>query len=712
MSGPLYLGTTEVKNETHIIRESFSFTIEATARSPTSIFVYWTSLTSTSMTVFGYEIQYMRVGDNSSVVIRTNNTQHLLQDLLPSTTYSISVTPLYNNARGIPGSLTITTPNITSSYFINIFVHNKTATSAELSWQVPAQIASNIMMYRLCYGLLNSSALIRNMTLASSVLSYHLTGLKNSTVYFALISAVLSPSLGEMSSIVYFLTGESSLLVSAMTSSPTSAHVNWTRPSLQMVSSYEVQYIRVEDNVGNISITSNTSILLRDLLPNSTYCITVTPLINGTRGNPGFTAISMPHEVSAKATPSPLHLTVSEIGQGVGLFLVTWQPPEVPVGTILHYNVSVQANGSSTAWYYTDNPYLYLQDFLPNTVYNISVTAVGENGESLQSDTAMVQLQPAIASSSVSSFKPQLLSTEELSIRSSSILLKLPECGVFEKAARQLPSLSGQNLSVSLVVAESKAVNEDFKLASSTLTNLTYKDTNIGSTGPYVSIHYLSAYDCYSVTTNSRIIQRDTESLCGPSTGGCEEKFIRARRSSTFSIRPVIVGATEYCNSSIQVCNGPLRSNTGYRTKYILVDGSGNEVMSSYWSDTFKTKSGPIPYEAIELRDRATTAGVVILAVLLLFLFLLLLLLCFLCLGGSKRRNRKMYKQATPYDTHHTKDIVMKNSMASEHDVREPKILEQMNGPFVIQSREQYVFSGWGASSSDFSEKQQESHTR
>ncbi|KAG2460249.1 MATN2 protein, partial [Polypterus senegalus] len=467
----------------------------------TKVLLQW-EMNAESLPIQNFRVAYGRIDQNCVSVNRTSGSANeiILSNLTPYQEYLIDViADVYTGQTEGKSCMVKTTCFGAPQFTLSNMKLWTVGSSALLSWVPMTVFGFQVLSYNVRWRCSNeqfsltvpaseSSILLTglkpNCTYAvyiqcmsqfqiTSNISYvTLPGLNDSTLYLVIVSSM---SVQEASSPLYFFTGALPLNVSATALSTTSVLINWTVPLTGI--RYEIQYARSGDNISYILYTTEKFILLQGLLANATYDIKVTPIISCVQEKAGC-------------------ITVKTLAG-------------FKVDTL--YFVAVSALTSMGG-----------EEKGPPVYFTLEMSLEVTRVQSFQTNS---ELRPF----SVSSFKPQLLSTEELSIRSSSILLKLPECGVFEEAARQLPSLSGQNLSVSLVVAESKAVNEDFKLASSTLTNLTYNDTNIGSTGPYVSIHYLSAYDCYSITTNSRIIQRDTESLCGPSTGGCEKKFIRAR---------------------------------------------------------------------------------------------------------------------------------------------------------------------------------------
>ncbi|XP_066579849.1 fibronectin-like [Amia ocellicauda] len=664
------LGTEESSLPVYFSTEPLLLVVNATAKSPTSVLVSWTS--PASLSASSYEVQYSRGLDSSSSTLNTKEQSVLLADLVPNSTYSITVTPIASGAKGRPGHTTVATPKAPSPS--RVTVSNRTASSAVVTWQPPMQDAGLVTAYRVSYSPVNSTEPSASITAPATVLGVNLTGLKDGTVYCVSVSALTSLGTEESSLPVYFSTEPLLLVVNATAKSPTSVLVSWTSPASLSASSYEVQYSRGLDSSSSTLNTKEQSVLLADLVPNSTYSITVTPIASGAKGRPGHTTVATPKETVKKDLPSP-PLELQAFVVGTGTAFASWMLPAVSTGDILHYNLYVQQGSSPQRIYPTENTFIYINDLSPSLPYDITVTAVNQNGEGLPSNNVQLKIEAPPLSDAVAAFKPKLLTNEDLSIRSSSILLKEPDCGVFEKAADHMNTKFNKNLTVALVVAESKVIKTGFRLASSSFANLTYNQTRIGSLSPYVSLFNLSAYDCYEKKT---LVQRETQ----------RSALARSEQDNGVEIRVNIVGSNRKCYSASQLCNGPLQPETGYRTKYILVDESGTEVMSSNWSDTFKTKK-PIPYQAIEPWDAMRSAGMIVAIVLVALLFLFLLLLCLFCFICCRKRSRKMYKQAKGYDTHYTRDMV-RDSVTLPPGVRVHREAPQANTPYFIQTETQH----------------------
>uniref|UniRef100_W5NJJ1 Uncharacterized protein n=1 Tax=Lepisosteus oculatus TaxID=7918 RepID=W5NJJ1_LEPOC len=341
-------------------------------KSSISVLVNWTS--PASLSVSSYDVQFSRVGDNSTSTVNTKDQSVLLQGLLPNSTYSITVTPIINGTTGQPVYITVKTPAALSPGYVS--VSNKTTTSALVTWQPPVGDAGLVTGYRVSYSLVTSTEPSTNLTLPATALWVNLTGLKEGTMYSVSVSALTSLGTEDRSQQVYFTTVSSPIVVSSTAKSPTSALVSWTSPASLSVSSYDVQFSRVGDNSSSTVNTKEQTVLLRGLLPNSTYSITVTPITNGTRGRPGYTTVTTAKDLS------PSNVAVLSV-TGTSA-VVTWQPPIGDAGLVTGYRVSYTPENSTEPSANLTLPATALQanltDLKGDMKYSVSVSALTSLG--------------------------------------------------------------------------------------------------------------------------------------------------------------------------------------------------------------------------------------------------------------------------------------------------------------------------------------------
>ncbi|XP_051886847.1 fibrillin-2-like isoform X42 [Pristis pectinata] len=335
--------------------------------------------------------------------------------------------------------------------------------------------------------------------------------------------------------------------------------------------------------------------------------------------------------------------------------LVSWKPPSAPEEKIIQYNVDVQVSESSPVQYTTIVTYIYLQDLDPEQIYDISVSAVNSQGVGLTSEKLSVRLIQE--TETALKIKPRLLISEDFSIRASSIFLRLPDCGVFDAAAKQLNATYGR-LSIYIVVAKDKVASENFTLLSpSALGGLYYYYTGTEGQRPYIAQRHFSVYDCHH----------------------------REHRLPQKTMSYYVVGSNVTCHSTEVICDSQLQSNTSYRIKYILADQHKGEIMSSDWSDKFRTKA-VTPYQVLE-EDWQRSAGMIIITVvsscLLCFLLLGLLLVC--CY--RKKRTGIMKNNWMGYDTHFKKNIRTDNLLSAAGGEQENQKVN--NTLFFLQPQDQ-----------------------
>eukprot|EP00062_Callorhinchus_milii_P023916 gi/632983269/ref/XP_007908563.1/ PREDICTED: uncharacterized protein LOC103189840 [Callorhinchus milii] len=142
--------------------------------------------------------------------------------------------------------------------------------------------------------------------------------------------------------------------------------------------------------------------------------------------------------------------------------------------------------------------------------------------------------------------------------------------------------------------------------------------------GPYIAQKHLSVYDC------------DDGKMWEP-------------------LNYYAIGSADRCYAW-NICDHRLSSNTGYRVRYFLVDHNRVEIMSTNWSDEFRTKSA-LPYQSIHVDGWRRSAAMIIITVLCMCLLCLLLLALLLMCCYKRKRTGIMINNWTGYNTHFTKGM-------------------------------------------------------
>ncbi|XP_078424633.1 uncharacterized protein LOC144696780 [Cetorhinus maximus] len=515
-------------------------------------------------------------------------------------------------------------------------------TSAVILW-APLGNASGLRDCSVRYYSIGTPNTVHTASLVSASRESLITGLEPDTTYTVFIECDLlfNRTLSSQSLNVTTLSSSrllSNLKASHITSS--TAVINWdpSNSDAVLVLSYSIIYgpygsARPKNNI--IIFSSISSVILTDLNESTPYVVTVSAKtffgVEDTGSMLKFTTLSL--TVQPNGIPAaPQEVKVGEFESYC--VLVSWKSPSDPANETIQYNVNVQNNVSSSVQYTTNTNYIYLRNLHPKHTYNISVSAVNSQGRGLPSEELSVRLLEKQESKTVQELKPRLLINEDVSIRASSIVLKLPDCGVFDAAAKQLDTSYGR-LSIYVVVAENEVAYRNFTLLSLSAVDRDYNQTDSERQSLYVAQQHFSVYDCDN------------------------GKYLEPSKNMLY----YVVGSNSTCHSVKGICNKQLRSSTTYRIKYLLVDQHRGEIMSSNWSDKFRTKR-VISYQLLE-EDWQRSAGMIVITVLSsLFSCLLFLGLLFMCCYRRKRTGI-MKNNWMGYDTHFKNDKYRKNMLAA-----------------------------------------------
>ncbi|XP_072913708.1 uncharacterized protein [Hemitrygon akajei] len=537
------------------------------------------------------------------------------------------------------------------------------ATDAVISWSSRRSVSS-LRACRLNYYSTGAPHMIHTINASSVSTETLITGLEPNTTYtmsmecdFPLNQTITSQPL-EITTPSYwqFL---SNVRASHVTASV--AVISWDPPRSQtvLVVSYHINYGPYGSNrlmKTVVTVPPITRVILTDLNESTLYVVSASAKTFFGDKDSGLLLKFMTQSFiqPVKIPSAPQEVKVGEFEQSC--MLVSWKPPSVPKEKIIQYNVDVQVNESSSVRYTTTVNYIYLQDLDPNQIYNISVSAVNSQGVRSASEKLSVRMiQHPEATVKI---KPRLLISEDFSVRVSSIFLRLPECGVFDAAAKQLNTTFGR-LSIYVVVATEKVASENFTLLSlDTLPGLYYYYTGTEGQHPYIAQQHFSVYDC-----------SDRE---------------HQQREKTVSY--YMIGSNVTCNSIEIICDRLLQSNTSYRIKYILADQHKGEIMSSDWSDTFRTKTATTPYQVLE-DNWQRSAGMIIITVISLCLLCFLLLSLLLMCCYRKKRTGIMWNTWIGYDTHFKRNIRTDNVFSAAGGMQEDQKVN--NTLFFLQPQHQ-----------------------
>ncbi|XP_043564920.1 uncharacterized protein LOC122559483 [Chiloscyllium plagiosum] len=538
-----------------------------------------------------------------------------------------------------------------------------TTTSAVISW-APIGSVSALRACSLHYYSVGSPDTVHTVSFTLTSTEAVITGLKPDTTYtvsivcHSLFNRTLSSqhlNVTTLPSLRFII----NVYASHITSS--TAVIGWDlHPSkAALIWSYSISYgpyARGGPTRNIIAFPPITTVILTDLNQSTVYIVTVSAKTLFGKEDTGSTLKFMTQSFTVPSNKTPAAPQQVRVGEFESYcVLVSWKPPSASPNETIQYNVNVQVPDSSPVRYTTNANYIYLRDLPQKPTYNITVSAVNRQGEGSPSKKVSLRMLQKQQPTPVQKLKPRLLINEAVSIRASSIILRLPECGMFDTAARQLDASYGR-LSLYIVVAENEVAYRNFTLLSLNSISGVSNQSDPGQQSPYVAQQHLSVYDC-----------DDGKNL-----------------DLSKTLLYYVVGSNSTCHSLV-VCDKPLHSNTTYRIKYLLVDQHRGEIMSSNWSDKFHTKQA-IPYQMLE-EDWHRSAGMIIITVLsMVFLSLLLLGLLFVWCYRRKRTGM-MKNNWMGYDTHFKKDKCKKNILTA---MLEGQQNEKVNNTlFFIQPEDQ-----------------------
>ncbi|XP_026167719.1 receptor-type tyrosine-protein phosphatase eta isoform X3 [Mastacembelus armatus] len=324
------------------------------SQTSSSISLNWTSPVGQ---VFMYMVQWSNGG--VPVTKYTNDTFTVLSDLIPGTSYTITIIAVAGNniTQGDPYALTsFTKPSVVK----NLTVTYVTTASVTLNWIKPD---GNATLYIVRW----TSA--ENVFINTTNTSYTINGLTSGFQYNIRVAAVSvnSSNEGERALITTFTKPEVVSNISVI-GSTTNLSVSWIK-AMGQVHYYTVYLYRDKEPVScdNCAIDlSNTTVnnLLWGLEPGVFYCVVV-----GTKSGLFESNSSSVCNATSPNPPGP----ITVVSQSVESINFTWP---LPVGmNYPYYNFSVSTvNGS----FRINNNWFLLGNLESGSPYNISVVTVGE----------------------------------------------------------------------------------------------------------------------------------------------------------------------------------------------------------------------------------------------------------------------------------------------------------------------------------------------
>eukprot|EP00731_Ephydatia_muelleri_P018844 Em0011g884a len=249
---------------------------------------------------------------------------------------------------------------------------------------------------------------------------YTITGLQEFSVYILTITASIGVGSSPPASV---LVNTSSAAPSAPPKTSSSVTISWGEVPCQdqnsVIVEYRVLYGAVTSGVGGTVATSGRTLTVNGLSPYTNYSIEVSAVnSDGAMGPYSSPLFVLTHQ----STPGPVG-GYQAFNKTFTTITLTWQPPPVPNGVIIMYQVTYSINGVVNT-YNTTTPPVTITELVPRTTYTFSVTAyiITGPGTPLQVQTSTADI------SHVSGVVVSAMNTT--SVRVSWLAVQLPPDGI------------------------------------------------------------------------------------------------------------------------------------------------------------------------------------------------------------------------------------------------------------------------------------------
>ncbi|KAK9516915.1 hypothetical protein VZT92_024823 [Zoarces viviparus] len=324
----------------------------------------FTSTSSISLTwtpplgeVFKYRLEWHNGG--ALMTVHTNKTLAVLSDLIPGTSYTISVIAVAGDNKTEGHRHTFST--FTRPGEIGEPTVSTSTSSISLTWTPPR---GEVFKYRLEWH--NGGAL---MTVHTNKTFAVLSDLIPGTSYTISVIAVAGDNKTEghrhtLTSVTKPAVIRNLSVIDATTSS---LFLNWTEPDGN-ASSYTVQWTARGHTI-NTTTTTETSFTINQLIPGVQYEITVAAVaVNQSNGGEG---------TSIRSFTRPGEIGEPTVSTSTSSISLTWTPPR---GEVFKYRLEWH-NGGALMTVHTNKTFAVLSDLIPGTSYTISVIAVAGDNE-------------------------------------------------------------------------------------------------------------------------------------------------------------------------------------------------------------------------------------------------------------------------------------------------------------------------------------------
>eukprot|EP00731_Ephydatia_muelleri_P018890 Em0011g930a len=347
--------------------------VTAVQSGSTSVSVSWTAPTSGGP-VTRYDIYYVTNGGPNTSGGSTNSTSYFLTNLQVGVQYNISVIAVGTSLPSLSVNVILTlipsTPSLT--------IAQVTSTSITVMWsQLGGEIGTTYILSYTYQGPCAGAGGGGSVSVGNAS-QYTITGLQEFSAYILTITASIGVGSSPPASV---LVNTSSAAPSAppnnlteVTKTSSSVTISWGEVPCQdqnsVIVEYRVLYGAVTSGVGGTVATSGRTLTVNGLSPYTNYSIEVSAVNSDGAMGPYRSPLFV---VTHQSTPGPVG-GLQAFNKTFTTITLTWQPPPVPNGVIIMYQVTYSTNGVVNT-YNTTTPPVVITGLVPRTTYTFSVTA-------------------------------------------------------------------------------------------------------------------------------------------------------------------------------------------------------------------------------------------------------------------------------------------------------------------------------------------------
>ncbi|XP_035762942.1 phosphatidylinositol phosphatase PTPRQ isoform X1 [Neolamprologus brichardi] len=510
--------------------------------------------------------------------VLSEELSYLVSDLVPFTEYTFRVTASTTVGEGPAADITEKTREQVPSSVLEVSYQNISSTSILVSWTPPINPNGRITHYTV-YGLkLPSNQGLKWVTNTTSIL---ITDLDKYTPYKLRVAAstvVGESSLSEEDDIFVFTLEDEPdsppVNLTVVNTTPSTATIAWSAPEKAngAIQQYEVLY--ENESYSALVNTSSNKVTLFSLKPFSFYNVSVSAYTRYGNGNQTSDTLYLLSGEDVPGSP-PYGLSYESVSPSE--VNVTWMPPLLPNGVIIHYSLEIW-NSSHYLNLTSRTNYIHITHLRKYAHYRVVVQAhTGVGAGNYSSEPLNITTLEDVPGDSVQNLTAQIFSSTVIIVSWDPplepngrpyYLLTLQEAGI-------VPNISNQ---------KAPAVNKTIK---HTTTDNIFLFTKLRKYFPYV----------LTVTPAT---------TAGPAYNHTRTMYLRTDDDIPSSA-PLLVSTRNLSSSSFGVVwQRPLEAN-GEITEYTLILVGPEGTDTTHTPNTSFVFTNLLPYTAYNLTITAAT---------------------------------------------------------------------------------------------------------